>query len=246
MPIGDILKGTPLAGITSGAGGIMNLIGTLLLIVLGVAIIIGAVWLWKRRRSYNIPTPIFSRRSGVFKFFMDKASYSKDKKTNNWDFRFKSLKEIAAPPPFKVLLTGTKGDNVALYYQNSAGELYPCELEIIEPKAEEEKEMKVILPGGKIGLVKSLVAKCKLKVIEPDIALWSTQMDQKILDTYGNRSWWDKYGNQVLFFGTATLVLVLIFLVLKKVDVIQEASDAIREALKTFKSTGTSATSSAP
>ena len=246
MPLGDLLKGTPLAGLTSGAGGIINTLGSVVLIVAVAGILVLAIWFWRRRKSYNIPTPIFSRRSGVLKFFMDAASYSKDKRTNNWDFRFKSLKEIASPPPYRMLLTGTKGNNVAVYYQNSAGELYPCEVEVIEPMEGSEQEIEVILPDGKKGFVTTKVAQCKMKIIEPDIALWSTQMDQKLLDTYGNKTWWDKYGNQVLFFGTATLVLVMIFLVLKKVDVIKEASGAIQDALKVFKSTGTSATSTAP
>lgn len=242
----DLISGTKIQSLFSSSGKLISTLGTILVLAVLAAIVVGIVWVIKRRKNYNILTPVFSKRSGTLKFFTDIAAYTKDKKTNMWDFRFKGLKETVSPPPYKVLLTGTKGGNVAAYYQNSAGELYPCEVEIIEPMGEEEKEMKVLLPDGTTGIVKTKVATCKMKIIEPDIALWSTQMDEKLIETYGNKTWWDKYGNQVLFFGTCTLVLVLIYLVLKKIDVVQEAADAFRAALEYAKQTGLQAPSDAP
>lgn len=246
MGVMDLVKGTQLSKIFSGTSGFISVIGNILVLVLAAALIVGAVYLFSRRKRFNIPTEIFSRRSGTLKFFSDKASYTKDKKTNLWDFRFKLLKEVASPPPYKVLLTGTKGNNVAVYYQNSAGELYPCEVEVIEPTGEEEQEMEVILPDGKIGYVTTKVAKCKLKIVEPDIALWSSQMDEKLLRTYGHQTWWDKYGNQVLFFGTVLLTLVLIYLVLKKIDVVQEAARLFKESAEYLKQSGIQTPSTAP
>lgn len=246
MAIMDMIKGSALGNVFSGSGVFFNAIGTILMIVILAAIIVGIVWFISKRRSYNILTPIFSKRSGTLKFFTDWASYTKDKKTNLWDFRFKSLKEVTSPPPYKVLMTGTKGGNVAIYYQNSAGELYPCEIEIIEPVGEEEVEMEVILPNGNMGKVRTKVAKCQLKIIEPDIALWSSQQHEKDRQTFGNQTWWDKYGNQVLFFGTATLVLVLIYLVLKKIDVVQEAAQLFKQTAEYLKSSGIPAPSTAP
>lgn len=246
MGIMDMLKGSSLGNIFAGTNTFMNIVGNLLIFLIFEALIIGVFYLISKRRRYDIPTPIFSKRLGILKFFMDKASYSKDKKTNLWDFRFKTLKEITAPPPYKILLAGLKGKNVAPYYQNSAGELYPCEIEVIEPQEYEEKELEIPLPDGRIGLIKTKVAKCKLKVIEPDIALWSTQMDEKLLQTYGNKTWWEKYGNQVIFFGTAVLVLVLIYLVLKKIDVVGEAARLFKETAEYLKQSGIKAPSTAP
>lgn len=242
----DMIKGSQLGKIFASGGTVFSIIGNILIILVLAAIIVGIVYLVSKRRRYNILTPVFSRRSGTIKFFTDLASYSKDKKTNIWDFRFKGLKETTSPPPYKVLLTGTKGANIAIYYQNSAGELYPCEVEIVEPTGEEVREMEVLLPNGKVGIVKTKVAKCKLKIIEPDIALWSTQMDEKLLETYGNKTWWDKYGNQVLFFGAATLTIVLIYLVLKKIDVVKEAADQFKSAVEYLKASGVKAPSEAP
>jgi hypothetical protein len=246
MGLMDLVKGTKLTGVFSSGSQIVSIIGNILVIGVVAAFIVGLVYIWKRKRSYNILSLIFSRRSGTLKFFTDKASYTKDKKTNLWDYRFKSLKETTSPPPYKVLLTGVKGGNIAVYYQNSAGELYPCEVNLIEPTGEEEVEMEVILPNGKIGKVKTKIAKCQLKIIEPDIALWSTQMDEKLLSTYGNQTWWDKYGNQVLFFGTATLIIVLIYLVLKKIDVVGEAARLFKESIEYLKASAVPIPSSAP
>ena len=241
-----MIKGSQLSKIFSSSSGFVSTIGNILIILVFAGFIVGAVYLFSKRKSYNIITPILSRRSGTLKFFTDKCSYTKDKKTNVWDFRFKGLKEITSPPPYKVMLTGLKGGNVVMYYQNSAGELYPCEVEVIEPKEFEEKELEVILPNGQVGYVKQKVAKCKLKIIEPDISLWSTQMDQKLIETYGNKTWWDKYGNQVLFFGAAILTIVLIYLVLKKIDVVAEAARMFKETVEYMKQSGISAPSNAP
>lgn len=246
MPLMDMIKGSALSGLFSSSGSIMNILGTILVLVVLAAIVVGIVFVFMRRKNYNILTPIFSKRSGTLKFFTDKAAYSKDKKTDIWDFRFKALKEVTSPPPYKILLTGTKGGNVALYYQNSAGELYPCEIEIIEPTEDEEQRLKCILPDGSTGIVTTKVAKCKMKIIEPDIALWSTQQHKMNRETFGNKTWWDKYGNQVLFFGAATLTLVLIYLVLKKIDVIQEAARLFKEAVETLKASGVQVASNAP
>lgn len=241
----DNIKGS-LSGLFSGSGKLVNTLGTIMVFVVIAAMIIGVILLIARRKNYNILTPIFSKRSGTLKFFTDLAAYTKDKKTNIWDFRFKSLKETTSPPPYKVLLTGTKGGNVALYYQNSAGELYPCEVEIIEPRDDEEQRMKVILPDGKTGWIRTTVAKCKMKIIEPDIALWAATQDEKLMETFGNKTWWDKYGNQVLFFGAATLTLVLIYLVMKKIDVVKEAADMFKQAVDALKQSGVQAPSTAP
>jgi hypothetical protein len=246
MPLTDLLKGTKLTSAFSGTSGFVGIIGNILVFAVIAAMIVGVIWLFMRRRSYNIPTIILSKRSGTLKFFMDKASYSKDKATNIWDFRFKGLRETAAPPPYKILLTGVKGNNVATYFQNSAGELYPCEVEIIEPTGEETQEVEVLLPNGKTIKTQMQVAKCKMKIIEPDIALWSCQMDDKLLSTYGNKTWWDKYGNYVMFFGTATLVLVLIYLVLKKIDVVKEAAQLFRDSATYLKQSAITTPSTAP
>lgn len=246
MAIMDMIKGSALSNIFSTGSSLVNILGTILLIAVVAALIVGVVWVWNRRRSYNILTPIFSRRSGTLKFFTDWASYTKDKRTKLWDFRFKGLKEITSPPPYKILMTGTKGGNIAVYYQNSAGELYPCQVSIIEPMGEEEIEMEVILPNGKIGKVRTKIAKCQLKIIEPDIALWSSQQAEKDRQTFGNQTWWDKYGNQVLFFGAATLTLVLIYLVLKKIDIIQEAARLFKESAEYLKASGIKTPSTAP
>lgn len=246
MALTDFVEGTPLAGLGGGLSGIIDIAGTLVVFVLIATIILLGAWLFAKRKKYNMPTPIFSKRSGTWKYINDKAMYSKDKATGLWDFRFKKLKEVVAPPPYKVLLPGEGGTNVAVYAQNSAGELYPCDIEVIFPKEYEEEEVEVLNEDGTTSIMKQKIAKCKLKIIEPDIALWSTQQDMKLMETYGNKNWWDKYGNYVMFFGTALLVIVLLFLVLKKIDVVQEAARLFKESAQILKTSGVQVPSSAP
>jgi len=246
MGIGDMIGGTALGKFSGGFGTLMDTLGNLLVMVLLGAIVVGGVWLFSKRKKYNMPTPIFSKRSGTWKYIQDLAMYSKDKSTNLWDFKFKKLKETVAPPAYKALLPGEGGKNVAVYAQNSAGELYPCMVDVEFPEEKVEEEVEVLNGDGTTSLQKQKVAKCKLKVIEPDIALWATQQSQRIRETFGNKTWFDKYGNYVMFFGTAMLVIVLIFLVLKKIDVVGEAARLFNEAATTLKASSVQLPSSAP
>lgn len=226
-----------------------NIVGTLaniflLLVVAGS--IVGIIWFINHRKSYNTLVPTIADRNGSTRFFLDWAAYSKDKRNNLWDFRLQKAKETLMPPPDQCLMVGEGGRNVAMHYQNSAGEIYPCEVEIVKPNQWDEIETEVKQPDGSFKLVTQKIAKAKVKVIEPDIALWGTVRAQKIRETYGHQTWWDKYGNQVMFFGAAVLTLALIFMVLKKIDIVQEAARLFAEASQTLKQSAVPIPTSAP
>lgn len=240
-----ILSGTPLAGL-GVSNSFVNGIGMVLVFVVAAVFIVGIVWFVSRQKRFNTLAPIISDRQGATRFFLDWGVYSKDKKTNLWDFKLKDLKEKLMPPPDSCMLVGKGGRNVIMWYQSSAGEIYPCKLEIQKPIVMEEVATEVTGQDGKVSIVMQKVAKAYVKVIEPDIALWGALNDEKLMSVYGHTTWWDKYGNQVMFFGAAVLTLALIFMVLKKIDIVQEAARLFSEAAQTLKASSVQVASTAP
>jgi len=240
-----ILSRTPLSGL-GVSNNFVNQIGTLLVIVVICVIVLGIVYYISRQKKYNTLAPIISDRQGATRFFLDWGLYAKDKKTNLWDFKLKDLKEKLMPPPDNCMLVGKGGRNVITWYQSSAGEIYPCKLEIQKPVVMEEVATEVTDPDGKVRIVMQRVAKAYVKVIEPDIALWSALNDEKLMATYGHETWWQKNGPMVMFFGAAVLTLALIFMVLKKIDVVSEAARLFNEAATTLKAGSVQVASAAP
>lgn len=240
-----ILSNTPLGNL-GVSNNFVKGIGTMLILAVVAMGIIGIVWFFSRRSKYNTLAPIISDRQGATRFFLDWGLYAKDKKTNLWDFKLKDLKEKLMPPPDNCMLVGKGGRNVITWYQSSAGEIYPCKLEIQKPVTMVEEEVEVTQPDGKVVLVRQKVAKAYVKVIEPDIALWSALNDEKLMATYGHESWWQKNGPMVMFFGAAVLTLALIFMVLKRIDVVEEAARLFAEAAQTLKAGSVQVASTAP
>jgi hypothetical protein len=227
-------------------GNFLGVIGNVIIIIAIAAAVVGIVWFVKNRKSYTTMVPIIADRSGSVRYFTDWACYSKDKKNSLWDFKLQKGKDTLMPPPDQTLLVGASGNNVAPFYQNSAGELYPCKLEISKPEHWEEIEVEQKMPDGKYQTIKTKVAKLQIKVIEPDIALWGTMRAEKNRQVYGNQNFWDKYGNHIMFFGTACLTLALIFMVLKRIDVVEEAARLFREAAEVLKASSVTTPSLAP
>jgi hypothetical protein len=154
--------------------------------------------------------------------------YSKDKKTNLWDFEFKELKEVVMPPADCIMGIGKNGGNVAYFFQNSGGEIYPCDLKIKECE-EEEEEKEVTLPDYKTIKLKQNGIKLYVQVIEPDIALWNAQQEEKLFANYGNKTWWKENGNQVLFYGTIVFILGLLYMVFNKLNKFKEAVELLKQ-----------------
>lgn len=246
MGLAGMFSGTPLANIGGGSSKLVSGFATFLVIVCIAAIIVGIVYFINRRRSYNTLSPIISDRNGATRFFIDYGAYSKDKKTNLWSFKLLSQKEKLMSPPDKCLLVGSNGNNVIPWYQSSAGQLYPCMLEIVKPVTYEYQDVEVTNPDGSVGIQKQKIAKCFVKVIEDDIQLWSNLADEKLEQTFGHKTFWDQYGNQIMFFGAAVLTLALIFMVLKKIDVVQEAARLFNDAAQTLKASSATVPGTAP
>jgi hypothetical protein len=210
-------------------GGLIKTGGQLLVLIVIIAIIGGIIYYFIRRKQYNTTSPIFSERSGAMRFFIDKGFYSKDKTTNLWDFQFQKLNETVMPPADNIMGVGSKGQNVAYFYQNSGGEIYPCELRIV-PK-EEGNYREVTLPDGRTINIKQDGITLQIHVIEPDIQLWNAQQEEKLFAKAGKLTWWGEYGYQICFYGTVVLVLALLYLVSSKLDGIKETAQLMNQAM---------------
>jgi hypothetical protein len=142
-------------------------------------------------------------------FFWKKIKVTR--KISDWKFYIKDFKsEAPLPPNCSILIE--KGKKVPFFYRALNGKVSYCDVEIDKTNTK------------------------GIKQIEPDIALWGNQARKKVVVTYSIKNFWDKYGDTIVFFGAATLSLVLVYLLLKKIDVIQEGARLFSESVSTLKS----------
>jgi hypothetical protein len=144
-----------------------------------------------------------------------KNTFKKGKIKRNiseWKFYIKEFEAEAPLPPNCAVLINSKGDKTPFFHRALNGKVSYLDIEIDKP------------------------SKSRVKQIEPDIAMWGNQARKKVVDTYQVGNFWDKYKKEIMFAIAATLALVLIFLTLKKVDIIQEAARIFSEAATTIKS----------
>ena len=134
------------------------------------------------------------------------------RKISDWKFYVKDFKAEAPLPPNCAVLINSSGNKTPFFHRALNGKVSYCDIEIDKP------------------------SKSRVKQIEPDIAMLGNQARKKVVDTYMVGNFWDKYKKEIMFAIAATLSLVLIFLVLKKVDIIQEAARVFNEAATTVKS----------
>lgn len=69
-----------------------------------------------------------------------------------------------------------------------------------------------------------------------DMEFWRTQMHRDITNKYSHETFWQKYGNQLILVVGMTLVLIMLWMTLGKVEIISSslsaASDKIAEAIR--------------
>lgn len=210
----------PITSKFAGSGSsFINTVGKFIIFLIVAGLILGVIWLIINRKRFNTLSPVFGERSGALKVIFDMGFYSKDKKNNLWDFKFKTLKETVMPPSDNIMGVSTAGKNVAYFYQNSGGEIYPCELKIITTETEKEE---VTYPDKITVELKQDGVVMEINVIEPDIQLWNAQIQEDLFDKEGKQTWWDTYGNQILFYGTIVFILGILYLVFHRATAVEE------------------------
>jgi len=170
-------------------------------------------------KRYNINVVIFSKRKHVDKIIFDKGGYFKSKE-GVWSFKLRKMKVSIQPPDYSYLIPTARG-NLLFLRQISVNEFYP-----IMPEINEQ------------GL--------KLNAIEGDVALWSALMGQRIREMYQKQNWFEKYGSFIIFGIFAMLIIVLIYIVLQKFEVLQSVASSLEHTASLLKESGRALPSSAP
>jgi len=191
----------------------LNGVGRTIVIVIICLVILGllgglAYW-FKTRKKYDIKVRIYSTRFGAPKTWDDFGAIFKDNKTGQANgFKLKSEKEVISPPSYKLIMMSTKG-NVIHMRQDSTGHYTFLEPEFIEPLF-------------------------KLKIVNEDVRLWQSAQRQQIDILYTKTKWYAPLLAFLPYMITAVLILVLIYVVLQKFDVLQGVASTLDHTATTL------------
>ena len=170
----------------------------------------GFAWWLKKRKKYDIKVRIYSTRFGSPKTWDDWGAIYKDDKTGQANgFKLKSEKEVISPPSYNLIMMSTKG-NVIHMRQDSTGHYTFLEPEFVE-------------------------SKINLKVVPEDVRLWQSAQRQQVDILYTKTHWYSGLLAFVPYMITAVLIMVLIYLVLQKFEVVQTAAAALDHAATTLR-----------
>jgi len=203
---------------------IVSGIATTMAFLVLVGIIGAGFYIWKFKINYDIKVRIYSKRYGTWKTWDDAGAIMKNKKTGEaYGFKLKHEKDILEPPNFEIMLPSLAGKNVLHLMQLSAGEWFYLKAALDDPMGDDK--IKVF----------------RLKVIEGDIQLWMTTMVDKIYTMYQKQSWLEKYWPIIAISVTGMFVLLIIYFLLQKFDVLSTVSANLADAakaLRDFKASG--------
>jgi hypothetical protein len=201
--------------------GILNTIVYSFIIIIFVSMCIFIWWKIKTWKAYNIQVRIYSKRKEGFKTWDDWGGFVKNKKTGEvYGFRLKKLKIMIQPPNYDYLVIAPKG-NVLHLYQRSNDEFF------------------VLFPAilfGKEGQHELI-----LRVLEGDIQLWATTMIDRLYTMYSRPTFFEKYGHYIIFFATALLIIIMIYLTLQKFDVLKDVANSFKESVSALRELKSSA-----
>ena len=183
--------------------------GTMVIVVICLVFLalIGGLAYWLRsRKRYDIKVRIYSTRFGTPKTWDDWGAIYKDSKTGQANgFKLKSEKETISPPSYALIMMSTKG-NVIHMSQDSTGHYT-----FLNPTFNE----------GDI---------VNFKPVKEDVRLWQSAQRQQIDILYTKTKWYSGLLAFLPYMITAVLILVLIYMVLQKFDVLQSVAGALDHA----------------
>jgi len=168
-----------------------------------------AAWWWKTRKRYDIKVRIYSTRYGSPKTWDDWGAIYKDAKTGQANgFKLKSEKEVISPPDYALMMMSTKG-NVIHMRQDATGHF-----SFIRPDFEGE---------------------AKFKVVPEDVRLWQSAARDKADILYSKKPWWKDLLAFMPFVICAILIIIMIYVVLQKFEVLKEVSANLAQAAASLK-----------
>jgi len=196
---------SPIPGFDIGDFFLNGLGKTMIIIIIALVflgLLGGFAWWMKSRKKYDIKVRIYSTRFGAPKTWDDLGAIYKDAKTGQANgFKLKSEKEIISPPSYKLIMMSTKG-NVIHMRQDSTGHYTFLEPEFCE-------------------------SGFKLKVVAEDVRLWQSAQRQQVDILYTKTKWYSSLLAFLPYIIVAVLIMILIYLVLQKFEVLQGVATSL-------------------
>lgn len=198
---------------------IIMLIKTVSYILIPIGIIGYFWWNKNKTKQYNFLTLTLSRRTGNLTVTIDKGGYFKEK---NGARVFKFLKTTkipqAPPPPHMTLIYQQKNrikGRLCFFIENGVDNLQPVKIKI----------------NNKEGAL-------TIDPMDEAVDFWAKTRSAEISDMLDTRSFWDKYGTQVVsaILVSAALVGAIVMIKFSKeaaVELMNIASGATKEMVKT-------------
>ena len=179
-----------------------------------LALLGGGAWWWKSRKNYDIKCRIYSVRYGSPKTWDDWGAIYKDAKTGQANgFKLKTEKEVISPPAYALMMMSTKG-NVIHMRQDATGHF-----SFIRPDFDDSAA-----PG-----------KAPFKVVPEDVRLWQSAARDKADILYSKKPWWKDLLAFLPFVICAVLIIIMIYTVLQKFEVLKEVSANLATAANALK-----------
>jgi len=190
--------------------------GTIVIVIIALVFLglLGGLAYWlKTRKRYDIKVRIYSIRFGSPKTWDDWGAIYKDAKTGQANgFKLKSEKDVISPPAYNLLMMSTKG-NVIHMRQDSTGHYTFAEPSFIEPE----------------GIV--------FKIVKEDVRLWQSAQRQQVDILYTKTHWYTGLVAFIPYMITAVLIMVLIYLLLQKFEVLQNIANTLDHVAMTLHET---------
>jgi len=190
--------------------------GTMILVIIALVFLgcLGGLAYWlKTRKRYDIKVRIYSKRFGAPKTWDDWGAIYRDAKTGTANgFKLKSEKDVISPPSYELMMMSTKG-NVIHMQQDATGHY-----SFLNPNFEEADNI-------------------KFKVVSEDVRLWQSAQRQQVDILYTKTHWYSGLLAFVPYMITAVLIMVLIYLLLQKFEVLQGIANTLDHVATTLHET---------
>lgn len=147
------------------------------------------------------------KKKGLFKLILSKSGFFKIK--GEWFYKIKDPR-ITIPCPNYDHLIPTKKGNILFLRQESMDDFIPLKVNIDEDSA-------------------------NFEAIPEDIKLWSTTMKDRLRTIYSKPSFIEKYGAFIMVAIAGIIILLMIFVLLNKFEVLQSISQNLASASETLK-----------
>ena len=209
------------------------------LFILFLFVIVGggiSYWLY-RMFKFNVTCIIFSKRQGKDHIMIDKGGYFKSLMTGTYNFKLKKKKTNIQPPRFDSIGT----NKILLLRQFSMDTIVPLYIEknqLDQVNSIDKLEAYRIQRDNNIYIPIdfNVHENIDLKTAEQDIGHWTALRLREASLRYQTQSLFEKYAPYITFIVCIFIVTILIYILMKKFDVLvpafTNAGNELAEAAK--------------